>query len=159
MNLIERMIVESLSKSAKTLKELALDIKIEEVVVVNALQGLVVKSIVTLNNEIYDLNKGLSRSVIEEINDNKSLLIEVNQIVRSTIKLAMETENDHVFKLKKVAMSETDYKIFKSMLINLEKFLSGLAKDNKEMSTSEQQVIFWGHQKYLNAAQSILESV
>jgi hypothetical protein len=152
---IERLILESLSRSPKELFELMHDTKMDKNVIINILQSLLVKNLLTVDSNRYQINSNLNQALIQQIKNEQNTLIEIGQVVKTTIKHSLNYK-DNSFKYKKVYMNNDEEKIFKAMLIQLETFIEGL--DKKKGKTFEQKVIFWGSNSYENITTDMLNS-
>lgn len=152
---IERMVLESLSKSKKDFLSLNEDTKLEALVLQNILKDLISKNIICLQDTYYKVNEALPNQVIEQLKDQKSVLAEVSQILKTTMKDHNKIDGCR-FKFKKIYMDNEEEQIFKSLLLQVEGFLEGL--DKKRGKTCEQKVIFWGVNNYENISSSLLSN-
>lgn len=152
---IERLVLESLSKSAKEIFELIQDTKLDKQVIINILQTLLLKNLIVIEERRYQISKNLNSVLIKQLKNEQSMLIEVSQVVKSTIKQCLNSK-DNSFKYKKVYMDKDEEKLFKAMLIQLESFIEGL--DKKRGKTYQQKVIFWGSNSYENITSDMLNS-
>lgn len=150
---IERMVLESLSKSHKNFFNLQQDTNIEFNILKNILCELTTKNIIILKNDVYNVNDNLSPDIINQLKDQQSVIAEVSQILKATMKDNLKKEGCR-FKLKKIYMDSEEEKIFKSLLLQVEGFLEGL--DQRKGKTCEQKVIFWGVNNYENISSGLL---
>lgn len=153
LTIIERMVLECLSKFSKNLCEIEEKTGIEKIMLSKVMQSLLSKNLISLNDQRYQLNIQHNKLIRRELNDSTSLLCEVNEIISSCIRNKLETEDANSFKLKKVNMSEREEKIYKGLLYNLESFLESLSKSDH---IREQKIIFWGEGNYEVIKNSIL---
>lgn len=151
--ILERMILESINKSDKTLGQLQDDTGLEASICMNVVYSLLAKNLVLTKNNVYRINTNLCESIIAELRNQKNRAVEVNTLVRECVKASI-VEGQDTFKFKKVYMTEKEKKLFKAMLYNLESFLAGL--DNKGGKTKEETFIFWGGDNYANAISSYI---
>lgn len=155
---LERLVLESLSKCPKELFELMQDTKLDKNVVINILQSLLIKNLLTVTNNRYQINQNLNQVLIQQLKDQQNTLIEIGQVVKTTIKHSQNFK-DNSFKYKKVYMNSDDEMLFKAMLIQLESFIEELEKKNKKKGkTYQQKVIFWGSNSYENITTDMLSS-
>jgi hypothetical protein len=143
INLVERLLLESLQNKPKTAMEIHSCTSIDKQIIQGVLESLIAKNIVTTMDGKYVINKNISNDIRGELNNSKDIKIEFTEILNSTFNLK---KDDSVLKLKKVHMNEKEEKIFKGLLYNVESFLTGLEK--KQDKLSKQQVIFWGEANY-----------
>ena len=150
---IERMVLESLSKSKKDFLALSEDTKIDAKVLQSILEELITKSVICIQDTSYKINENLPESIIEQLKDQRNVIAEVSQILKTTMKDNLKKSGCR-FRLKKIYMDSEEEKIFKSLLLQVEGFLEGL--DKKRGKTCEQKVIFWGVNNYENISSSLL---
>ena len=153
LTILERMVLECVSKSSKNLTDIEEKTGIQKVMLLKVIQSLLSKSLISLNNHLYQLNQKQNDLITRELNDSTALLCEVNEIISSCIKRKLEETDANSFKLKKVNMSEREEKIYNGLLYNLESFLGSLDKSDK---IREQKIIFWGEGNYEVIKNSIL---
>lgn len=150
---IERMVLESLSKSKKDFIELLVDTKLEHIVLNNIIKELVTKNIVSLTDNKYQINENLNSEIKYQLKNEQSIIAEVSQILKMTMKDNLKKQGCS-FKLKKIYMDTQEEQIFKSLLLQVEGFLEGL--DTKKGKTCEQKVIFWGVNNYENISHGLM---
>lgn len=143
--ILERMALESIHKSDKTLEEIADDTGLEIPLCMNIVYSLLAKNLVVCAGSAYSVNKNLSDGIIRELKDRRNRAVEVNALVRECVKESF-MENGDSFHFKKVYMSEKDKKLLKAMFYNIESFLDGLK--NQTGATKEETFIFWGGDNY-----------
>ncbi|MEX1099320.1 MAG: hypothetical protein WEB87_02770 [Bacteriovoracaceae bacterium] len=146
--ILERMILESINKSDKTVDAIQADTGVDTGACVNVICSLLAKNLVVQKNNIYQFNQSLGPAIVAELNDRRNLTVEINTLVRECVKMSL-LENQSSFKFKKVYMNEKEKKLLKAMLYNLETFLEGL-KQNKG-PTKEETFVFWGGENYAKA--------
>lgn len=145
---LERMILESVNKSAKDLEQIHEDTGLDKSICTNVLFSLLAKNLIIIDFNVYRLNKNLSEAILSELTDQRNRCVEINALVRECVKLSL-LEGSDTFKFKKVYMSEKDKKLLKAMLYNIETFLDGLK--SQKGKTKEETFVFWGGENYANA--------
>jgi GTPase involved in cell partitioning and DNA repair len=145
---IERILLESLNKSPKTLVELQDDLNFSTETIQNILLSLIPKGMVNQRLNKYHVNTLTCQAQLDMLNNKDNLQEEVIEIVSNSI--------NSDFKLKKVALSSEDKAILKSLLFNLDKFLEEVSKKKNQCATKDLEVIFWGFDQYNNITQNIL---
>lgn len=143
INLIERLVLESLQNKPKTALEIHICTSLETKIIQGVLESLISKNIVTIGELKYLINKNISDEIRKELNNPMDIKIELAEILNSTFNLREESS---VLKLKKVHMNEKEEKLFHGLLYNMESFLTGLEK--KQENLSKQKVFFWGGGNY-----------
>lgn len=155
---LERALLESLKNSEKDIETLFNDLDFDKVIIVNLLHSLLAKNLIKLTSNQYYLNNNISKNMISELQRTDSQLLEIKEIIGQTFKSA-KIKGDQSFKLKKISMSNKDLIVFKSMLSNIDSFLTDISKKSNKMKTCEQQVIFWGVKEYSEILNEIIEDI
>tara|TARA_Y100000768_G_scaffold388083_1_gene382028 strand:- start:3144 stop:3590 length:447 start_codon:yes stop_codon:yes gene_type:complete len=146
------MILESLQAHTQTLGELSSNTSIEAHMLQNSLKELLTKNLIITREGEYALNHQLNQTIRNELNDKTNLMCEVQEIINSCLRKTLQEGQSH-FKLKKVNMTQREYKIYKGLEHNLEAFLNSLEKNDQVAS---QTLVFWGEGKYEDIKNSIL---
>ena len=167
--IIERIIIESLSKKERNLQEIINDTSLEHSLLLNILPNLLMKNMIRYTRGIYSLEKENCFLWLKEINKNdyikeeaKELFISlVNQYFRADIckKPAMETQ----LKIQKVWLTSDEEMVLRSHMASLDGFFTGVkasrrVKPERE-KTSEQRVVIWGLSQYSDLVDGVLEAV
>lgn len=156
---LERMILESIQMQQKTIANICFDTNIQPAILQNIIQSLIVKGLILLNDEgIYSINKNLSESSKASLRNKENVILECNEIVRASIKISIDEDSKN-FHLKKVALNESQKKLLKAMLYNINSFLEDCHQENKNIKTKDQTVIFWGENTYENLTQNIIKTI
>lgn len=153
LTILERMVLETLQIKSKTLAEIELKTSIETKLLVGVLNSLVSKNLVIIFNNEYEINKNLSKQILNELNDKYSLMSEIHEIINSCLRKALNQEQKNSFKMKKVNMNSREEKIYQGLVYNLESFLNSL---NKTENIADQKIIFWGEGNYAEIKNNIL---
>ena len=153
LTILERMVLETLQVRGKTLTEISKNTSVESALLNQITQSLLCKGLIKIEDKIYTVNKVLNQTIRNELNDSVSLMSEVNEIINSCLRNAIQNESKTSFKLKKVNMTEREEKIYTGLVYNLESFLSSL---NKTENVKEQKIVFWGEGNYEDIKNSII---
>lgn len=156
LTILERMILESLSKSKKSVLELIYDIDLEIELIQNAIEELKQRNLVKASKGIVEINiEELTKwNQSEHIKD--SLREEIKEILEASIDTYFANPENSMVRIKKVNMSSDEKKIFNAMISNLDNFIKGLTESKKNQSVKDQEVIFWGFSGYRNLAEQIM---
>lgn len=146
--ILERMILESIRKSEKTIEQIQEDTAMESHICANVVQSLLAKSLVSTKSNKFTLNKNLNAQIIEELQNKKNQTVEMNALVRECIQGSL-LRGESTFQFMKVYMSEEEKKILNAMLYNIETFIDGLKKNKGK--TKDETFIFWGGDTYAKA--------
>lgn len=151
---IERYVLESLQKSEKTLFDLVLDTKLEPKVLKSILFNLQREKFISQKAETYSLNHTNLNQLKSVLKNKLSSTVEISQIVKSNIKESFINKNEQCFKIKKVSLNKDDAIALSSMLLDIENFLK--SRQDKKGKTSEEKIIFWGMNNYLDTINNLL---
>lgn len=142
---LERMVLESINKSGKTLDEVQEDTGLGAELCLNVVFSLSAKNLIVTKADKYLINENLCEGILSELKDAQNKAVELNMLVRECVKDTIIGGGES-FGFKKVYMDEKEKKLLKAMLYNLESFLDGL-KDNKG-KTKDETFVFWGKENY-----------
>jgi hypothetical protein len=167
--IIERIIVESLSKKERNLQEIIHDTNLDHSLLLNILPNLLMKNMIRYTRGTYSIEKENCFQWLNEINktDNikeeaKELFISlVNQYFKKDcVKLrAMEPQ----LKIQKVWLTRDEELVLRSHMASLDGFFTGVkasrrVKPERE-KTCEQRVVIWGLSQYSDLVDGVLEAV
>ncbi len=141
---LERYILESIVKENKTLSQLHFDTSLCPKIIEKTLQKLIEKQLILKKKNHFHLQTQNLKILEKRPPEQRAL--ELNQIVKDSIKNAMIKKTDGEFNFNKVYLNEKDHKIFEAMIRNLEDFLSGAQK--YKGPTSKEVLFFWGLKSY-----------
>ncbi len=150
----ERMILESLNKSSKNLKEIHNCTSLDPQLIQNVLTNLLSRNMVRTHNQVYQLNKNAPECYINDLNEKESKIFEAQTLIETCIEQSIEGQNS-LFKFKKIYLSPRDKKMLQAMLINIETFLNNVNKNDKA-STKDESIIFWGSAIYGNLLEDLV---
>lgn len=156
---LERIVLESIQKQENTSERIGEDTNIQPAILQNIIQALVVKGLITNHHGNYSINKNLSEMIKFSVKNKENLILECNEMVRSSIKLSLKNGKDKGFHLKKMALNESQKKLLHAMLYNINSFLEDCHQENKKMKTKDLTVIFWGQNTYDEITQNIMETI
>ena len=143
INLIERIIMDSIYKQERSFEEIESDTTLPVPVIENCLMTLLSKSIITKKLNKYYFNTDLTPEAIKAINSESNKLKAKKLILDEVIS---NSSNEDI-NFYKVSLNEREEKIFKGLLYNVEEFLKSVALD-KESKTTNEKIIYWGESTY-----------
>ena len=143
INLIERILIESVYKEEKSFDSIITDTHLPHAVIENCIITLLAKNILIKKLDKYYLNENLSKEATQAIT-SESEKLKAKKLILSEIISHSHGDNINFFK---VAMSEREEKILNGLIYNVEEFLKSLST-NKSTKTTNEQIIFWGESKY-----------
>lgn len=143
--ILERMVLESINKAAKSLDDIQEDTGLAGELCLNVVFSLSAKNLIVSKAGKYAFNANLCEGIIAELKDSQNRAVELNMLIRECVKDTIMGDGQS-FSFKKVYMNEKEKKLLKAMLYNLESFLEGL-KENKG-KTKDETFVFWGNENY-----------
>ncbi len=171
--IIERIIVESLSKKERNLQEIMLDTNLEHSLLLNVLPNLIMKNMVRYTRGIYSIDKENCFQWLSEINKDDHVKEEAKELFVSLVnqyfakdkakncdkKIAVEPQ----LKIQKVWLTREEEVILRSHMNGLESFFSGVKASRKvrpeREKTCEQRVVIWGLSQYSDLVDGVLQAV
>ena len=158
---LERMVIESLSRNKRGVKELSIDTGLSHSVLTNILPNLVMNNIVCYKQGEYLLNRENKNQWLTQLRDRKSIQGEVQDLLSSMINEFFSNENSpDNFKLQKIYVTKQDEQVLNTLIGNMDNFVSELRVKNKNRCEflKEKRVVFWGQSSYENLINGILKS-
>ncbi|MBK26628.1 MAG: hypothetical protein CME70_21690 [Halobacteriovorax sp.] len=157
---VERMVLESIDKDRTTVKRIAADTALSEMFVRTILSNLKDYGLISYSKGFYSLN--LEKENLRVYNQNKLVKHEINELFESFVDNHFSEENkpELTLKMQKIWLTDLEFKILRSMMINMDSFIKSIRKDRllrpEEEILSEQRVVFWGIDSYSNLINSNL---
>jgi len=142
---LERLVLETLSKSDKDIRALEQELKLRKQIIFNVLSALIAKNLVLIKENKYLLNHNLNKEILTELKDKDNLVVEYSNIIKTNIKESIHNDKSNCFMYKKVFMDASDYAVLKGLLYNVESFVNSL--QGKQSHNPKQHIIFWGEDK------------
>lgn len=139
---VERIIVESIGRSSKTLSQLNLDTSLSPRLLLNILNALTLRGIITQREGKYSISNHISKEAVESLNGVENQKTEALELIESML------SQPEVVKLKKVYVSEKDKPILKALLANLNNFFQTLPEAKDDVSLSQYSLFIWGEDQY-----------
>lgn len=167
--IIERIIIESLSKKERNLQEIINDTNLDHALLLNVLPILLMKNMIRYTRGTYSIEKENCFQWLNEINKSdyvkeeaKELFISlVNQYFRKDVekKPAIDTQ----LKIQKVWLTRDEELVLRSHMASLDGFFTGVkasrrVKPERE-KTCEQRVVIWGLSQYSDLVDGVLKAV
>ena len=154
MTMIERIILESLGKSPRTLTDLLQDTGLREKILINTLAMLMKSQMVLAQQGEFQLNLPLIAKL------SKDKRYEVKELMGGIVDQYFDNKGSTI-SLKKVWMTKGDEKMFKGMLSNVDHFLNELKICNNRSGRPlwEKNVFYWGLAPYRSALEGQLKSI
>lgn len=171
--IVERIVVESLSKKEKNISEIEIDTRLTHDLLLNILSGLILQGIIRYKGGIYSLAKENSFLWLKQINERNVLKEEVkelftslvNQYFKSDFAKSEQIKLDQLTQLKiqKMWLTPDEEMVLKSHMATLDGFFQGI-KDARKKSPEkekicEQRVVIWGVSTYADLIDGTLKAI
>ena len=162
--LLERIIIESISKKEKNIQELVNDTNLEQGILLNILPNLLMRNLLKYQRGIYSINKENSLTWGNGINRNENIKEEVKELFTSLVNHYFHKEKENsLLKIQKVWLTRDEEIILNTHMVNLENFFTGIKNSRKRNpvteKTFEQRVVIWGSSQYSDLVHGVLEAV
>ncbi|MBP9681959.1 MAG: hypothetical protein KBD76_11180 [Bacteriovorax sp.] len=167
--IIERIIVESLSKKERNLQEIIIDTNLEHSLLLNILPNLIMKNIVRYNRGIYSLDKENCFQWLNEVNKDDHVKEEAKELFISLVNQYFSKSKEKTapsvaqLKIQKVWLTKEEEMVLNSHMAGLEGFFTGVKAARKmkaeKEKTYEQRVVIWGFSQYSDLVEGVLQAV
>lgn len=153
---IERIVLESLSRKEKTLPELAADTTLPKDVVQNILIKLFERKLVKESKEYWFLERA-DKEAWQEVNHPQNVCEEVLELAESWIHKGIEKKamSSTEIRLKKVALSKEEFKRLQGHFKAIELFVENVLEErsrrpqyHEAVKTADKIVLLWGQSRY-----------
>ena len=167
--IIERIIVESLSKKERNLQEIIMDTNLEHSLLLNVLPNLLMKNMIRYTRGVYSIDKEHCFQWLNEINKDDNVKEEAKELFTSLVNQYFKKDLDKAktlepqLKIQKVWLTRDEEMILRSHMAGLESFFTGVkasrrVKPERE-KTCEQRVVIWGLSQYSDLVDGVLQAV
>lgn len=165
---VERMVLESLSRKARNLQEIMIDTGLGEDLLKNIIPFFLMENMVRYERGIYSLNMKENQKWLEKINKREHLKEEVRELFTSLInqyfnEMKLEENKNVNLKVRKVWLNPSEEKILNSYVKSIESFIKNIEDDRKRKPVQERlcekKVFIWGQTDYSHLARGVLEAV
>jgi hypothetical protein len=167
--MIERIVIESLSKKEKNIKELEFDTNLNHGLLLNVLPNLLMKNILRYKMGIYSLEMANNSIWLSDINRQENVKEEVKEMFTSLVNQYFEkdtmknSETRTHFKVQKMWLTKDEEMVLKSHMAVLEGFFLGVKEARRSQpqkeKTCEQRVVIWGFSQYSDLIDGVLKAV
>lgn len=167
--IIERIIVESLSKKERNLQEIIMDTSLEHSLLLSVLPNLIMKNMVRYTRGIYSLERENCFQWLSEVNKEDHVKEEAKELFVSLVNQYFAKSNirksssDPQLKIQKVWLTKDEEVILRSHMAGLESFFSQVKASRKvkpeREKTCDQRVVIWGMSQYSDLVEGVLQAV
>lgn len=167
--IIERIIVESLSKKERNLQEIIHDTNLDHSLLLNILPNLLMKNMIRYTRGTYSIEKENCFQWLNEINKRDNVKEEAKELFISLVNQYFKKDFDKKpavepqLKIQKVWLTRDEELVLHSHMASLDGFFTGVkasrrVKPERE-KTCEQRVVIWGLSQYSDLVDGVLEAV
>lgn len=163
--LIERIVIESLSKKEMNLNELEKETNLNRALLLNLLPNLLMKGYIVYSRGVYNISKENCFKWLSTINAPVNLKEEAREIFNSLVNqyFTQEVQKTSELKIQKMWLTVDEEKVLNSHLINLESFFKSVKQSRKTKpvaeKTCEQRVVVWATTNYSELITGALRAV
>lgn len=167
--IIERIIVESLSKKERNLQEIIMDTNLDHALLLSVLPNLIMKNMVRYTRGIYSIEKENCFQWLSEINKEDYVKEEAKELFVSLVNhyfaKTQERKNcvEPQLKIQKIWLTKDEEIVLRSHMACLESFFTQVKASRKtrpeKEKTCEQRVVIWGHSQYSDLVDGVLQAV
>lgn len=167
--IIERIIIESLSKKERNLQEIIMDTNLDHSLLLSVLPNLIMKNMVRYTRGIYALEKENCFQWLNEINKEDHIKEEAKELFISLVNQYFAKSNERKtslvpqLKIQKVWLTKDEEVVLRSHMAGLESFFTQVKASRKvkpeREKTCEQRVMIWGLSQYSDLVEGVLQAV
>lgn len=167
--MVERIVIESLSKKEKNIQEIELDTNLSHGLLLNIMPNLLMRNMIRYKSGIYSLDKEHAFLWLSEINKTENIKEEASEIFTSLVNQYFKNDEElkkpkvSQFKIQKMWLTKEEEMILKSHMSTLEGFFTGVKEARKyhpqREKTCEQRVVVWGITDYSDLIDGVLKAV
>lgn len=167
--IIERIIIESLSKKDRNIQEIVLDTNIDHSLLLNILPNLLMKNMISYKHGSYFINKEKCFEWLSKVNKGENVKEEVKELFISLVNQYFEKDKEKnqavapQLKVQKMWLTRDEEIILRSHMAGLDGFFKGVKASRRvkpvHEKTSEQRVVIWGLSQYSDLINGAIASV
>jgi hypothetical protein len=167
--MIERIVIESLSKKEKNIQEIEIDTNLSHALLLNILPNLLMKNMVRYQRGIYSIDKDSCFQWLSIVNKKENIKEEAKEIFTSLVNQYFKKELNEQkalgpqLKIQKMWLTRDEEILLKSHMATLESFFSSVKEARKQNpqreKTCEQRVVIWGLSQYSDLVDGALRAV
>jgi hypothetical protein len=167
--IIERIVIESLSKKERNLEELMLDTGLEHSLLLNILPNLLMRNMLAYKRGVYSIEKEKCFQWLSEVNSKDNVKEEAKELFISLVNQYFKKEKavakdfEPQLKIQKMWLTPDEDKILRSHMAMLDQFFVGVKSSRQKRAvrekTCDQRVVFWGVSQYSDLVEGVLRAV
>lgn len=161
---MERYVLESLESGAKNFAQMSEATELDYALLNNILSDLMTKNMVCYARGSYTLNLERKEDWLPRVNSKECLNTEVKELFGSMVSNHFDSEGeDKELKIQKLYMTPEEERIFQTYLINMEKFIKDVQREQKSRGrqgqVKDQKIVVWGKANYESVVRSTLKAI
>lgn len=167
--MIERIVIESLSKKEKNIQEIEIDTNLSHGLLLNILPNLLMRNMIRYQRGIYSIDKDNCFQWLSSINKKENIKEEAKEIFTSLVNQYFSKDlKEHKalgtqLKIQKMWLTRDEEILLKSHMATLECFFQSVKEARKQNpqreKTCEQRVVVWGVSQYSDLVEGVLKAV
>lgn len=167
---VERMVIESIGKRKKELKDIVEDTGLGQNFVKGLLSQLVEKNILCQSRGVYFLSESFDQEWLPVLNKKENIKEEFCEMFQSIIEQRFAEERELSSKndtqtsevrLQKILLTSCEDRMLQAQLKSIDMFIAGIKQQRKRKPLhgplKSQKVVFWGHTDYQNMVRGSLK--
>jgi hypothetical protein len=167
--MIERIVIESLSKKEKNIQEIEIDTNLGHALLLNILPNLLMRNMVRYKSGVYSIDKEHCFEWLRDVNKKENVKEEAKEIFTSLVNQYFQKDPTSTpqtgpqLKIQKMWLTRDEELILKSHMATLEGFFNGVKEARRyraqKEKTCEQRVVIWGFSNYSDLVEGVLRAV
>lgn len=167
--MIERIVIESLSKKEKNIQEIEIDTNLAHGLLLNILPNLLMRNMIRYKNGVYSIDKEQCFSWLSQVNKRENVKEEAKEIFTSLVNQyfkkdpQLSPQMGAQLKIQKMWLTRDEEMILKSHMATLEGFFNSVKEARKyhpqREKTCEQRVVIWGSTHYSDLVEGVLQAI
>ena len=167
--MIERIVIESLSKKEKNIQEIEIDTNLSHSLLLNILPNLLMRNMVQYQRGVYFIDKENCFQWLNEVNKKENVKEEAKEIFTSLVNqyFSKELKDQKAagpqLKIQKMWLTRDEEITLKSHMAALEGFFNSVKESRlqnpQKEKTCEQRVVIWGLSQYSDLVEGVLRAV
>lgn len=167
--MIERIVLESLSKKEKNIQEIEIDTNLSHGLLLNILPNLLMRNMIRYQRGTYSIDKDSCFSWLSEVNKKENIKEEAKELFTSLVNqyfrkdLVEQKSNGPQLKIQKVWLTRDEEILLRSHMAALDGFFQSIKEarlhNPQREKTCEQRVVIWGLSQYSDLVDGVLKAV
>lgn len=145
----QRLLLETIQRSPLTLEELRKVSGLNPDLLSHLLKIFLSQGLIKQDTKhVFHFAKNLKPEVTAGLTNKKNLEVEASEFMHHCVEEKLYHQNQDALQIKKISMTDKEYKIYRGLLYNLSAFLADVEK--RGFHNKHNKIIFWGERSYEN---------